>query len=266
MRFHCIRMICSALGLMLSSLVLSATPLKDSAWESIAQWPDFYTGLWYAVPDMAVPPGMLGVDPPYRTDMAGIVAAARAGYTNGREPRSAACLPVGVPMVWLYPYPMEILYSPGRVTLAYEQDNQLRTIYLDKAQRPQDPDPSYGGTSIGRWEGDTLVIETDTFASDTEVAMWVPHGPDMRTIERLRLRDVDTLELTISIADADVFTRPWVVTRLFKRHRDWHLKEFVCNENNRQQLDANGIASPDLTPPWLKSSGSIPQPGTRSVK
>lgn len=245
------------LSLMMPPLVLAATQPRGMTWESIAKLPDFHTGLWFAIPNQAVPPGMIGLDPPFRPEMADIAAAARAGFTNGREPRSASCLPVGMPMVWLYPYPVEILYSPGRVTLAYEQDNQLRTVYLDKTRRPQDPDPSYGGTSVGHWEGDTLVIETDSFAIDTEVAMWVPHGPNMRTIERLRLLDADTLELHISVIDADIFTRPWVATKQFKRQRDWHLKEFVCIENNRQQLDANGRASPDLTPPWLKPSGSL---------
>ena len=83
---------------------------------------------------------------------------------------SANCLPPGMPGIMGQPYPMEFLLTPGQVTILIEAYNQIRHIYTDGRELPDDPDPTFHGTSVGHWEGDTLVVETVGFSPITQIA------------------------------------------------------------------------------------------------
>jgi hypothetical protein len=170
-----------------------------------------------------------------------IMAKARAG-TPVADP-GALCLPAGMPRVMVMTYPMEILQTPGQVTIIAEWSSQTRRIFTDGRPHPADPDPTYQGHSIGHWEGDTLVIDTVGVRADTVFdSSGLGHSDKMRIAERMRLVSPTELEDQITITDPETFTRPWTVTRKYKRGgKDLQIMEYICEENNRNPVDASGV-------------------------
>lgn len=150
------------------------------------------------------------------------------------------------------PYPMEFLLTPGKVTIVIEAYQQVRHIYTDGRPLPEDPDPKFHGTSIGRWEGDTLVVDTIGFSPLTEIARYVPFSAKARIVERFRLSDPDTMTIETTITDPEVLMAPSVSMRTLRRHRNWTTAEYICEENNRNFVDSAGKAGIDLTLPGKK--------------
>ena len=168
------------------------------------------------------------------------------------DSETANCLPPGMPGIMGQPYPMEFLLTPGKVTIVIEAYQQVRHIYTDGRPLPDDPDLNFHGTSIGRWEGDTLVVETIGFSPLTELARNVSHSGQMRIVERFRLADPDTMTIETTITDPGVLRAPYTSTRSLRRHRNWTIAEYICEENNRNFMDASGKAGVDLTLPSAK--------------
>ena len=181
-------------------------------------------------------------------------AAKRAALlaNNPEDNQTANCLPPGMPGIMGQPYPMEFLLTPGQVTILIEAYNQIRHIYTDGRRLPDDPDPTFHGTSVGRWEGDTLVVDTVGFAPITQIANGVPHSDKMRILERFRLADPDTMTIETTITDPEALTMPYTSSRTLRRHRDWTLAEYICEENNRNSVDQSGKARVNLAPPKQK--------------
>jgi hypothetical protein len=100
-----------------------------------------------------------------------------------------------MPGIMGQPYPMEFLLTPGKVTIVIEAYQQVRHIYTDGRPLPDDPDLKFHGTSIGRWEGDTLVVDTVGFSPLTELTRYVSFSPKARIVERFRLTDPDTMSI-----------------------------------------------------------------------
>lgn len=157
------------------------------------------------------------------------------------------CLPRGMPsMMALGVYPIEFLFTPGRVTLHLETWMQWRFIWTDGRTHPEDLDPSFSGHSIGHWEGDTLVVETVGVKEDTVIAgrgsRQKGHGPNMKVIERIHLdpNDPDTLIDEMTVIDPDALEEPFKQTLVFKRSREMKVEEFVCAENDRNPVDSGG--------------------------
>jgi hypothetical protein len=155
-----------------------------------------------------------------------------------------ACSWPGMPYIMTYPYPFEVIHSPGRITFLFEAESQVRRIFLDrKSHLPEDDlDPSYNGDSIGRWEGETLVIDTVGFNTLTTVR-GLPHSEEMRIMERIRFTAKDTIENEITITDPKAFVRPIVQKAVYSRRPNWRIREYTCNENNRDHPDADGARS-----------------------
>jgi hypothetical protein len=174
--------------------------------------------------------------------------AARAAVKAEDNP-SANCLPPGLPMIMAQPYPIEVLMTPGKVTIVVEAYEQVRHIYTDGRPVPEDPDPSFNGTSIGHWEGDTLVVESVGFERVPR-GINFPYSDKMKIVERFKLSDPDTLNVETSVIDPLALTKPYDMgNRIFKRHRSWTIAEYVCEENNRNSLDENGKAEINLANP-----------------
>ena len=157
-----------------------------------------------------------------------------------------------MPGIMGQPYPMEFLLTPGKVTIVIEAYQQVRHIYTDGRPLPDDPDPKFHGTSIGRWEGDTLVVDTVGFSPLTELTRYVSFSPKARIVERFRLTDPDTMSIETTITDPEVLAAPNVSTRSLRRHRNWTTAEYICEENNRNSVDSSGKANIDLTLPAKK--------------
>jgi len=172
-------------------------------------------------------------------------AAARAPQPEDNS--TANCLPPGMPGIMGQPYPMEFLLTPGKVTIVIEAYTQVRHIYTDGRPLPEDPDPKFFGTSIGRWEGDTLVAETVGFNEHVQHARGVPHSDKMKIVERFRLTGPDTMTIETTITDPGVLAAPYTTNATLQRHRNWTVSEYVCEENNRNYVDPSGKAGINLT-------------------
>ena len=142
------------------------------------------------------------------------------------------CFPPGVPRIYLHPVPMEIIQIPGRVFLRFEFDHLLREIWTDGRGHPSDWNPTYMGHSIGKWEGDTFVVDTIGFNDKT----WLDrlghrHSEDLHVIERFRRVDHDTLQDDITMEDPKTFTKPWNTHVIFALRADWEILEHACADN-----------------------------------
>jgi len=175
--------------------------------------------------------------------------AAAARTPQPEDNSTANCLPPGMPGIMGQPYPMEFLMTPGKVTIIIEAYTQVRHIYTDGRSLPEDPDPKFFGTSIGHWQGDTLVAETVGFNDHVQLARGVPHSDKMKIVERFRLTDPDTMSIETTITDPGVLTAPYITTGTLRRHRNWTISEYVCEENNRNYVDQTGKAGINLTVP-----------------
>jgi hypothetical protein len=154
---------------------------------------------------------------------------------------AAGCEWPGMPAIMTYPYPFEILSTPGRITFLFEAESQVRRIFLNRKQHldPDDLDPSYNGDSIGHWEGNTLVIDTIGFNTRRPVR-GLPHSDQMHITERIVPVGKDTIRNEITISDPEAFTKPVVINVQYSRRPDWRIREYSCAENNRDAPDASG--------------------------
>ncbi len=148
----------------------------------------------------------------------------------------AQCLPDGMPAMMMAMFPMEVLQTPGQITIIQEAYNQVRRIYLDQQQlAPEDAEPGYWGHSVGHWEGDTLVVNT-VGIKDYVRFRDVPHSDRMQIDERIRLLSPDLFEDRITVTDPAYLTAPWSFTWQYKRHPGYKMMEYVC-EANREYRD-----------------------------
>lgn len=210
-------------------------------WSTLAKLPDF-TGVWEVGPGGGG--GGRGRGAPPGPSLTPAAAAKRKELQSlGREDKETAnCVPPGMPGIMGQPYPMEFLLTPGKVTIVIEAYTQVRHIYTDGRPLPEDPDLKFHGTSIGRWEGNALVVDTIGFSPLTELAANVPHSDKMRIRERFTLTGPDTMSIETTVTDPEVLTAPFTTTRTLQRHRAWTIAEYVCQENNRNFVDEKGKA------------------------
>ena len=220
-----------------------AKPATPADWTAISKWPDFTTGVWQIDWNALFAPGGRPTPPSLTPDYDAKLKAFVAAQKNGEnvQNQNANCVPPGVPGIMQMPYPLEFIYSPGRVTIGIETDSQVRRVYLN-AKHPDDPDPSYNGDSVGHWEGDTLVVDTTALDPTTDIAPGVGHTDQTHITERFRLKDPDHMEVATTIEDPKVLTQPWTVVRPYIRHRDWRIREYVCEQNNHDSADEKGRA------------------------
>jgi hypothetical protein len=143
------------------------------------------------------------------------------------------CFPPGVPRIYLIRgEPVEIMQTAGKVVMLYEYDHFVREIYTDGRQHPKDLNPTWMGDSIGKWEGDTLVVDSVGFNDKT----WLdndghPHTEDLHVVERLRRASYDTLTIDVTIDDPKAYTKSWSGHMIFELKPDWNLGEMVCEDN-----------------------------------
>src|SRR5262249_3500513 len=197
----------------------------------------------------AAPRGGGGRGGPQFTPQYEAMRAAAASAPQPEDNSTANCLPPGMPGIMGQPYPMEFLLTPGKMTIIIEAYTQVRHIYTDGRSLPSEPDPKFFGTSIGHWEGDTLVAETVGFSDHVQHARGVPHSDKMKIVERFRLSDPDTMTIETTISDPEVLTAPYTTAATLRRHRNWTISEYICEENNRNYVDPNGKAGINLTLP-----------------
>jgi GNAT superfamily N-acetyltransferase len=172
--------------------------------------------------------------PPY-TPLASMLRDERMADNQKNNP-DALCLPMGLMQLHLHPQPRKIVQTPGLIVIMYEGNEGLRQIFTDGRPLPTPGDelqPWWYGYSTGRWDGDTLVVETTGFNDRT----WLddaghPHSEQMKVTERFRRPSFGQLLVDITIDDAKTYAKPWSVTQAFQVIADGELIEYICNENN----------------------------------
>jgi hypothetical protein len=145
------------------------------------------------------------------------------------------CLPAGVPRLDAYTHPYKIVQTPELIVVLYESQTMFRQIFVDGRALPSDPEPSWMGYSVGRWDGDVLVVETAGFNDQT----WLdgsghPHTEAMRVTERFRRVNVGRMDIEIVIDDPKAYTKPLKYTQPQVLLPDTELLEYICAENAKQ--------------------------------
>jgi hypothetical protein len=149
----------------------------------------------------------------------------------GKENNPALhCEPEAVPKSLILPNPFEIVQIPGRMFMFFEQYHLWRTVWAGGRPLPNDPDPTFLGTSVGKWDGDTFVVETIGMNDKPWVDSYGnPRSEEMRLTERYRRLDHDTLEMQIIMDDPKAYTKTWVnPPQRFKLEPGWEIAEFFC--------------------------------------
>jgi hypothetical protein len=158
----------------------------------------------------------------------------RRRASESRDDPTASCIVGGVPRSDLVPYPFKILTVPGLTVILYEAVHSYRQIFTDGRPLPVDPNPAWFGYSVGRWDGDTFVVETTGFNDN----VWLdnfgkPATSALRVTERFRRKNFGQMDVEITIDDPKAYTRPWTVTLPLVLQPDTEIIEYMCNENNK---------------------------------
>lgn len=270
----------AAAALLVGQLALAqddSAPKKYKAptvadWTALGKMPDL-TGVWEIPMGGGGRGAGRGAAPNGAPGGRGAPAGTAGGFGRGRAPQplltpeyaakakeesaapraednqTANCLPPGMPAIMGQPYPVEVLMTPGLVTIVIEAYNQIRSIHTDGRPLPEDPDPSFYGTSVGHWDGNTLLVESVGF-EPVPRGLNFPYSDKMKIVERFSLSDPDTLNIETTIQDPLALKEPFSMgNRVFKRHRSWTIAEYICEENNRNFVDDKGKAGINLANP-----------------
>lgn len=240
-------------------LLVSARPLpalagapggeQGQTWASVARLPD-WQGIFEL--DWEHNPRLLGggtpgpLTPAAQARYDAFLAAQKQG--ENLQTQDANCLPTGMPGIMTEPYPIEFLFNPGMVVMVIETFSQVRHVYTDGEKHPADPDPAFNGDSIGHWEGDTLVVDTVGVDTTTQMAPGVAHTDQMHIVERIRKLDKDHIQIERTITDPQILAKPWRVLLPYRRVKG-HLREYICEQNNRDSADAQGRPGENIDAP-----------------
>jgi hypothetical protein len=184
----------------------------------------------------------------FKTTITGRSSSARPGVppANGNDP-IMKCNPYGIPRLLFYTHPVEFFQVPGRLLMFFEGQRTLREIWMDGRPLPEYPEARWLGNSAGKWEGDTLVIDTVGFDDRAWLDQYGNiYSEDMHFQERWRRASKDKLEVTYRIEDPKTYTKPWVSTvKVFERQElpKFQIREEFCvpfdedffNENIRDR-------------------------------
>jgi hypothetical protein len=240
-------------------------PPTAKDWANMAKLPD-WGGMW--LPDVGDQIKQMTSNPPPWTDKAAVYIKHQYDDMKAGKPDNFFndCLPEGMPSWMLISHnAMEFAFVPGRIYMLGESDsNRLRRIYMDGRPHPDDPDLTFHGHSIGHWEGDTLVIDTVGILPQGWLAIGesigIPNNGDMHVVERMHLKDPNTLVDELTITAPHVLTKPWVTTRVFtrERRRAFDMVEGVCLLGAFKpdvDKDGNAIFTPQ---PYADGADHIP--------
>ena len=170
---------------------------------------------------------------PYQPWAAELTKARQA--ENSKSDPDARCLPISIVRTFSYPTLKKIVQVPGLIIMLDEHNASYRQIFIDGRPLPADPQPSWNGYSTGKWEGDTLVVETIGFRD----GIWLderngtPMTDAAKITERIRRANYGNLEVLITIDDPKAYTRPWTVklNQFIVLNSD--VLDYICLENEK---------------------------------
>ena len=162
--------------------------------------------------------------------------------TNDKENPDANCMPMGLTQFHMQPQPRKIVQTPGLIVILYEANYGVRYIFTDGRKLPPqgDPTPWWYGYSVGHWEGDTLVVETNNLRGSESGPHdgWLdvrgsPYSDEAKFIERFRRPMFGKLEIDVTLDDPKAYTKPFTIRINQRFMADEEPMEFICNENQQ---------------------------------
>lgn len=214
-------------------------------------------GFWINqyTPDLTT---VLGRQPPFTA-----LGAERWRTVDTSNDPTGHCFPPGPSRAFTAPFPFQLVQGPDSIGILFEYQAIWRAIYMDGRTHPEDVDeyPYFMGHSIGRWEGDVLVVDT----AGIDERSWLDtagheHSAKLRVTERFVKKSADQLEWTVTFDDPVFFTRPWSITRTFTRGKKGdRLLPYTCVENNKD-LEHLVPNQPNLDDKHTPEPGETPKP------
>ena len=172
---------------------------------------------------------------PYTPEYAAMFKA----YDPAKFDYTGNCLPQGHTRQINSPFPLRIVQTPQTVAFLYEAWMTFEIIPVG-AQHKKDPDPLWAGEHVGRWDGDTFVVDTIGFNDKTNLdTVGHPHSDALHTIERFTRVDDKHIAYELTVEDKKAFTQPWKNTRTFTLRPDWEIMEYSCEENNKDAREGH---------------------------
>jgi hypothetical protein len=174
-------------------------------------------------------------DDPSRPEAAALVKLRQE--TAWKDLPESRCLPSSVPFTLMI-LPFKIVPTPQQMVMLFEHYDPPRQVYTDGRPLPEDPNPSWMGYSSGKWQGDTLVVESAGFNAQTT---WLdagghPRSEHMRMTERYHRRDFGHMDIELTVNDPTFYTRPFTVKLPFHLIPDSDVLEAVCAENEKDRI------------------------------
>jgi hypothetical protein len=146
---------------------------------------------------------------------------------------TGACLPFGMTRSINTPEPMQIMQSDRYLSFLFEQNSWFVVVPID-GRKHRDGIATWFGDSVGRWDGDTLVIDTINFNGRTRLdTVGHPHSDQLHLVQRFSRPDLGHITYEVRVEDSKTFTQPWTNTRTFTLRPDWEMMEYSCEENNK---------------------------------
>jgi len=153
---------------------------------------------------------------------------------NGKDNPDGRCLPLSILQKHTHPFPRKLIQVPGLIVILNEKNNEYRQIFTDGRPLPRDPQPSFNAYSSGKWEGNTLVVQTIGFREDSWAdSAGTPITEAAKVTERFRRPNYGSLEIEVTVDDPKAYTAPWIV--MLRQHikLDTDLLEYICLENQK---------------------------------
>jgi hypothetical protein len=174
---------------------------------------------------------------PIRREAAAELTRKRTEALGYADSPTTHCMPIGIPRGDLFSFaPFKIIQTPRLIVMLYEVDNTNRQIYTDGRKLPDDPQPAWLGYSVGKWEGDTLIVDTAGFNDKSWLdAFGHPHSEALRVQERFHRRDFGHMDVEVTVEDPKVFTKPFSVKFTLLLIPDSDILESFCNENEKDR-------------------------------
>jgi hypothetical protein len=163
------------------------------------------------------------------------------GKAFSKESPLSHCLPEGMPLVEMAPAPYKIIQTAGLTVMLYERDTTFRQVYTDGRKLPDDPQPSWLGYSVGKWDGDSLVVDTVGFNDRGWLdARGHMHSEALHLTERFHRVDFGHMEVQLTINDPKTYTRPFTIQLKQRLQADTDLLESFCAENEKDSRHIDG--------------------------
>ncbi|HEY8519705.1 MAG TPA: hypothetical protein VIN61_06470 [Gammaproteobacteria bacterium] len=176
----------------------------------------------------------------------------RKDGSHSREDPDAHCLPQGVPKLGFVSYPWKLIETPSSIVILYETFTFWRQIFTDGRKVDPNAKPAWMGYSTGRWEGDTLVVETTGFNGKAWLdQLGRPTTDKLRVIERFTRTHFGHMRIDVTIDDPGAYTAPWSASQVVHLRPGWEPLEFICLENN---LDVESLPGEDYVLPNIEAA------------